>query len=274
MAIKNILLHLTRDPRNDARINVAINMAKAHTAHITALYVIAPPEVPAFVMAYIPADVLEKQQADAEAEAKKVEEAFTALCDREGVASEWRLVNGDSRSVTAFHAHYADLVIVGQTAPAEERANGTEDLADELILSSGRPVLVVPYAGKFDVIGRTALVAWNGTRESARCLHDALPILEQADKVIVYAVNESSADHIPGADISTHLARHGVTAEAHHTVARDISVGDALLAAVSDYGADLLVMGAYGHSRVRELALGGATRDILNTMTVPAIMSH
>ena len=274
MAYKNILLHLTRDSRNDARINVAVNMAKAHGAHVTALYVISPPEVPAFVMAYIPADVLEQQQADAEAEAKKVQEAFTDQCDREGVANEWRMVNGDSRSVTAFHAHYADLVIVGQNAPAEDRANGTEDLPDELVLASGRPVLVVPYAGTFDNLGKTILLAWNGTRESARAMHDALPVMEKADKVIVYAVNESSADHIPGADISTHLARHGVSAEAHHTVARDISIGDALLAAVSDYGADLLVMGAYGHSRVRELALGGATRDILNTMTVPVMMSH
>jgi len=274
MAYKNILLHLTRDSRNDARIKVAIDMAKAHNAHLTALYVIAPPEVPAFVMAYIPADVLEKQQADAEAEAATAGEAFTALCGREGVAHEWRVVNGDSRSVTAFHAHYSDLVIVGQTAPMDERANGTEDLADELVLASGRPVLVVPYAGSFSNVGKTILLAWNGTRESARAMHDSLPVLEKADKVIVYAVNESSADHIPGADISTHLARHGVTAEAHHTVARDIAVGDALLAAVSDYGADLLVMGAYGHSRVRELALGGATRDILNTMTVPVMMSH
>lgn len=274
MAYKNILLHLTRDSRNDVRISVAVNLAKAHDAHITALYVISPPEVPAFVMAYIPADVLEKQQADAEAEADKVKESFTALCDREGVASEWRQVNGDSRSVAAFHAHYADVVIVGQTAPTEERANGTEDLADELVLSSGRPVLVVPYAGKFESFGKTILLAWNGTRESARALHDSLPMLEKADKVVIYAVNESSSDHIPGADVATHLARHGVTAEAHHTVARDISVGDALLAAVSDYGADMLVMGAYGHSRVRELALGGATRDVLNTMTVPVMMSH
>jgi nucleotide-binding universal stress UspA family protein len=267
-------LHLTRDSRNDARIKVAVDMAKVHDAHVTALYVIAPPEVPAFVMAYIPADVLEQQQADAETEAKKAQETFTALCDREGVANEWRLVNGDSRSVTAFHAHYADLVIVGQTAPAEERANGTEDLPDELVLAGGRPVLVVPYAGTFDNLGKTILLAWNGTRESARAMHDSLPMMEKADKVIVYAVNESSADHIPGSDISTHLARHGVNAEAHHTVARDISIGDALLAAVSDYGADMLVMGAYGHSRVRELTLGGATRDILNTMTVPVMMSH
>jgi nucleotide-binding universal stress UspA family protein len=135
-------------------------------------------------------------------------------------------------------------------------------------------VLVVPYAGKFDSFGKTILLAWNGTRESARAMHDALPMLEKADKVVIYAVNESSEDHIPGADIATHLARHNVNAEAHHTVARDISVGDALLAAVSDYGADMMVMGAYGHSRVRELALGGATRDVLNTMTVPVMMSH
>jgi nucleotide-binding universal stress UspA family protein len=274
MAIKNILLHLTNDPRNELRINSAIALAQVHNAHITALYVIAPPQVPAYVMAYIPPDVLEKQAADAAKLADEVKAKFSSQCEREGVPFEWRQAEGDPRSVSAFHAHYADLVVVGQTAPAEERAEGTEELADELVLTSGRPVLVVPYAGKFNEFGRTVLVAWNSTRESTRAVHDAMPILQKADKVIIYAINESSSDHIPGADIAAHLASHGVNAEAHHTVARDISVGDALLAAVSDYGADLLVMGAYGHSRFRELTLGGATRTILETMTAPVMMSH
>ncbi len=118
------------------------------------------------------------------------------------------------------------------------------------------------------------LVAWNGTREAARATHDALPFLTQADKVVVLGVSASGEDHIPGADLSTHLARHGVSVEIHNREANDVSVGDAILNAASDYGADLLVIGAYGHSRLRELVLGGVTRHLLRHMTIPVLMSH
>ena len=274
MAIKNILLYLTQDPRNDARIEAAIALAKTHESHITALYVISPPEMPAYIMAYIPAEVLDKQAADAAAAAAEFEARFRDLCEREGLSHEWRQQEGNSRTVAGLHARYADIVVIGQTAPADERAEGTDGLADELVLSCGRPVLVIPYVGRYADFGHCVLVAWDGSREATRAVHDALPILEKANKVIVFAVNAASKHHIPGTDICAHLARHGIVAEAHHTVARDIGVGDALLAAVSDFGADVMVMGAYGHSRVRELALGGATRSILETMTVPVLLSH
>ena len=141
-------------------------------------------------------------------------------------------------------------------------------------MNSCRPVIAVPFAGKFKTLGKRVLVAWNGTREAARATHDALPFLTHADKVVVLSVNASGKVHIPGADISTHLARHGVDVEIHNREGNDVSVGDAILNAVSDYGADLLVIGAYGHSRVRELVLGGVTRHLLRHMTIPVLMSH
>ena len=274
MAIKNILLHLTEDPRNDARIEAAIGLAQRHDSQITAFFVTMPPQVPAYVMAYIPADVIERQVADARAAAEKQKQALLERCRREGVPVEWRQSDGDPRELMAIHARYADLVVVGQPGVGDEAIYGTEQLAEELVLTAGRPLLCIPYAGRFAKIGDRVLLAWNATREATRAVHDAMPILVKASKVIVYSVNADGRTHIPGADIAAHLARHGVKAEAHHTVARDIDIGDALLSAVADHTVDLLVMGAYGHSRVRELALGGATRSILAQMTVPALLSH
>ncbi len=141
-------------------------------------------------------------------------------------------------------------------------------------MNSCRPVIALPFAGEFKTLGRRVLVAWNGSREAARATHDALPFLTQADKVMVLSVNATGEEHIPGADISTHLARHGVGVEIHNRVQGNIGVGDAILNAASDYGADLLVIGAYGHSRLRELVLGGVTRHLLRHMTVPVLMSH
>ena len=139
---------------------------------------------------------------------------------------------------------------------------------------SGRPVLVVPYAGRHEGLGSRVLVAWNASREAARAVHDALPLLTRARSVVVLAVDPPDEDHIPGADIAAHLAHHGVHVEARHTVAPDIEVGDELLNLISDLGADLLVMGAYGRSRWREAVFGGATRHILAHMTVPVLMAH
>ncbi len=274
MPIKNILLHLTDDPRNQARIDVASNLAQAHESHLTALFSVTMPVMPTYAMGYIPADVFEQYSAQAKAKADKVKVEFEDYTRRQEIASEWRVEEGDAALLLAMHAAYADLVIVGQTGVGDDRVPGTYDLPDELVMTCGRPVLSVPYAGKFKTVGDRVLIAWNGTREATRAVHDSMPVLRRASHVIVYSVNAPSSEHIPGADICTHLARHGVTAEAKHTVARDIEVGDALLAAVADFSCDLLVMGGYGHSRFRELTLGGATRHLMGQMTIPVMMSH
>jgi nucleotide-binding universal stress UspA family protein len=139
----------------------------------------------------------------------------------------------------------------------------------------GRPVLVVPRYGTFPTIGERVLVAWNGAREAVRAVNDALPLLQRAQLVTVLSIDPSDADHrIPSADITLHLARHGVTAVAAQTRGTDLLVADILLSYAADLGADLIVSGAYGHTRLRELVLGGMTRHLLQTMTVPVLMSH
>ncbi len=274
MAIKSILLHLTQDPRNEVRTETALNLALAQGAQIVALYTILPPQMPTYVMGYIPPEIMERYDRESKELAAGAKDVFTKAAEAAGVAFEWRALEGLPYDSVAFNANYSDLVVIGQPAPGDERAPGTDGLPDELVLSSARPVLTVPYAGRFAEIGKRILVAWNGTRESARAVQDALPLLQRADEVAVFGVNMARAEHIPGADIATHLARHGVRAKVESTVAKDLAVSDALLDAVSDLGYDMLVMGAYGHSRMRELALGGVTREILQHMTVPALMSH
>ncbi len=149
-------------------------------------------------------------------------------------------------------------------------------IAEDVVLSSGRPALVVPYIGAAKTIGERVMVAWDASREAARAVHDALPVLERAKSAVVLVINPHRGNHgaEPGADIALHLARHGVEVEAQHLEVNDLSVADALLSRLADNGIDLLVMGAYGHSRLRELVLGGVTRQIFQEMTVPVLMSH
>ena len=177
--------------------------------------------------------------------------------------------------VVALHARYADLVVLGQ--PDSENGGEVDaQVPEDVVLSAGRPALVVPYIGAGEEIGKRVLIAWDGGREAARAVNDALPLLENAEFVAVLVVNPSQGAHgeEPGADIALHLARHGIAVEAQHIEVRDLSTGNALLSRLADEAIDLLVMGAYGHSRLREMVLGGMTREVFQQMTVPVLMSH
>jgi nucleotide-binding universal stress UspA family protein len=134
--------------------------------------------------------------------------------------------------------------------------------------------MVIPYIGARRRIGNKLLVAWNGSREAARAVADAMPLLERADEVKVLSAKPLDIGDLSGADIALHLARHDVNTEASSSANKDIDIGDLLLNEAAQEGADLLVMGAYGHSRFRETVLGGATRHVLKNMTVPVLMSH
>ncbi len=280
MAYKNILVHIDDSTASAGCVTAALALAKAHGAHLTGLYVIIEPGLPAFVAAEIPGDVLVERRQAARQVAEEAAEGFRRELDRAGVNGESRIDSGlveKVASVIALHARYADLVVVGQFPVDEEPAVGRH-MAENLILSSSRPALVIPYIGAPEGFGRTVTLAWDAGREAARAVADAMPLLERAERVHVLAVNPRSGisghGEEPGADIALHLARHGITAEVNHTHAKDVGVGDMILSWLSDSGSGLLVMGAYGHSRLRELILGGVTRRIFESMTVPVLMSH
>lgn len=274
MALKDILVHIDDSQANGSRLDAAIALARQHDAHLTGLYVIPQFFIPSYAEIHIPASVIEAHEAEVKELAAKAEADFRRRAEDAGRPIEWRCVRGYTDQVLVVCARHTDLIVLGQ---AEEGGifSSEAEMDDRVLLDSARPVLIVPYIGVQGGIGKRVLVAWNNSRESVRAVSDALPILQQADKVTVVAVNPGRSDgDIPTADICVHLARHGVKAEASQTTADDIAVGDVLLSRVSDEGHDLLVLGAYGHNRLRETVLGGVTRHILAHMTVPVLMSH
>jgi nucleotide-binding universal stress UspA family protein len=168
--------------------------------------------------------------------------------------------------------------LIASQVNAESNTGVELDFVERVIMGSGRPVLLVPYALDFAGCGRRALIAWNGTRESARAAFDAVPLLKSAESVTISWVDPQKAldtpGSLPGAELANALARHGIKATAEGFPTAGLTAGEALKTRLADLGADLLVMGAYGHTRVREFVFGGATRFILETMPVPVLMSH
>jgi nucleotide-binding universal stress UspA family protein len=278
MSFKDILVHVDNSKHCPDRLDAAINLATAHGAHLTGLYILPRPEVPEFIQAQLGPDIIEMQNKVVREMAAQAEKAFRDVVGRSGVPHEWRAADGPLEESMIVHTHYADIVVVGQHDPEGDEVPGAASLPDRMVLTAGRPVLVIPYVGNFPTIGRHVLVAWNASRQSTRAVNDALPILKQAKKVSVLAINpEHGANghgQIPSADICLHLARHGVKVEAQHVFADDVDAGNMLLSRAADEGADLIVMGAYGHRRLRELVLGGVTRHLLKHMTAPVLMSH
>ena len=281
MSYKDLVVVLGPDTASRGRIALATGLAERFAAHLVGLYPLPVAEVPKHFAYYDPA-LLDPFFHDLREQAQEVcdkeREAFEHAASLRGLSAEWRMVGEGLETDPAVHARYVDLTIMGQLDPAGGDGELLRPRPEHVALASGRPILVVPYAGNFETIGRRALIGWNATREATRAVNDAMPLLMAAEIVTVLTIDARGGPDahgdVPGADISLHLARHGVKTTIERTVSAGIPAGDVLLSRAADLGADLLVMGAYGHSRVRELLLGGATRSILQSMTVPVLMSH
>ncbi len=277
MTLKHILLHVDDSQACPIRIDAAVELARSQGAHLTGLYVSPQVTIPIYAEAQIGPEILQAQRDAAQTRTEIAETVFREKTDGSGLNVEWRNQEGELSRTLNLHARYTDLVITGQVDKQDPTCPDTR-LPEKVVLESGRPILVIPYIGASRPIGRRILVAWNGTREAVRALNDALPLMAQAETVEVVAVNPVSGEEghgeIPCADICLHLARHGVSAEAHALRAEDVKVGDALLSWAADRSTDLIVMGAYGHSRFREMVLSGVSRHIFRHMTVPVLMSH
>ena len=281
MSYKDLLVVLDSEAPARGRIDLAAALAERVEAHLVGLYPLPIPEAPRHFGYYDPAlldpffrELRERTRQTAD----KLREVFEHVTSLRGLSAEWRVIAEGPEADPALHARYVDLTILGQLDPDRGETEMIRPRPEQVTLASGRPILVVPYAGRFETVGRRVLIGWNATREAARAVNDAMPLLAAAEAVTVLTIDprEGPDGHgeLPGADISLHLARHGVKAEIERTVSADLPVGDVLLSRAADLGADLLVMGAYGHSRARELLLGGATRSLLRSMTVPVLMSH
>lgn len=280
MAYRTILVHVDRTPAATARIRLAAQLALRENAHLVGAAISG---MPAFMYAGDPFDASgELMAAYLELASQRADAAlahFDELAAASGLASfEHRKCQEDEYSAICLQARYADLVVLGQSAPGNaDQGQPQADLPQHVLLHGGRPVLVVPHSGQFDTLGERPLLAWNGSLEAAHAATAAIPLLQRAARTTVAVFNARSGleahGEEAGADIAQYLARHGVQVEVQRLPAPDDS-GAAILALAASLRSDLLVMGAYGHSRFREMMLGGATRTVLATATLPVLMAH
>jgi nucleotide-binding universal stress UspA family protein len=285
MGLRDILVILDGSARDKSTLAVAVDLAQRHAAHLSALcpLEILYPDDLAFTLNGYPDQFVrpvlaERLEQQAIQKAAIIEAGFREQLRRNGLEGDWQAAMGPADVLVARRAGTTDLVVIGQADPERPLPKAAGNLVEDVLMTSGRPLLLVPYAGCFIQVGRNAMIGWNGSREASRAVHDALPLLQPAAKVTVLCVQHVSPGaaltELPTAEIAAHLARHGLAVTAARTVADGISDADALLSYACDIGADLLVVGGYGHSRMRELILGGVTRALLQHMTLPVLISH
>lgn len=279
MSYKTLVVHLDASVRAHPRLETALQLAKRFDAYVIGLFAVFEPDPRAFNIMAGTADYYEQHAATRREQRATIERLFHAEIKRAGVSGEWIETRERANNAVPRFARCADLVVVGQDDPTDPESYVGDHFPETTILSSGRPVLLVPYTGFFASVGKHPMVAWDGSREATRAVHDALPLLKTAERVSIVSVDtspgEAHDDRIVGADIAACIARHGIDAEvAPGCVASDASVGEMLLSRAADLNADLVVMGGYGHARWQELVLGGATRTFLASMTLPVLMSH
>ncbi|MGE5505248.1 MAG: universal stress protein [Actinomycetota bacterium] len=271
--MREILVHVDGGARSRVRIEVAMRLAKRFGSRLTGLFAQVESHRPSAI-ARMPSDNLKRAEAEAA-------ELFTDLVETSGLATRWwRLAHGEPGHVsseTVFCGRYFDLVVMGQPDP-----KGTEvpdDLVEEVVLNSGRPVLVVPHVGPVPTLGERIAVAWNASREASRAVHDAIPMLQAAKSVTVISLRgQDTADAtvqvgLPPVDILGHLGEYGIAVAGERLAGEDIGKMDLLLSRVCDLGADLLVMGGHGHYGM-SLLRGSGTRYLLKHMTLPVLLSH
>lgn len=280
MALKNILVHMDATDRCEERLHLAGGLTQNHDAHLTGLFVIPETFYPLYAEGtYLPQDIFDNWEKLEKEKAEKAEKTFKEYIGAQGIHGEWRSEQGALGEIVSRDARYADLTIVGKGSMDDPKHLPDPFLAEDVVMQSGRPVLVVPNAGHFDGFGKRVLVCWNASREAVRAVNDAMPLLQAADKVTILAINpekSGSGDHgdIPSADIALYLARHGVKAEAATAETDQSDIGETILSRAFDTDSDMIVAGAYGHSRTREWILGGATKTLLRETTVPTFLSH
>ncbi|HWV83191.1 MAG TPA: universal stress protein [Hyphomicrobiaceae bacterium] len=280
MAYKSILVHLNNEARVARLMSAAMQLALPSNSHVTGLFVFpAAPKSPLLPM--ISGSAIASAVDAYRRLGDEINAAFDSATAGQPVVGEWRPYKPKRQgyvSAVLDHARTADIVVAAQKESDWDYAD-MFDVPDWLAMESGRPVLVVPKSGNLDSIGQRVVVAWNNSREAARAAFDALPLLQKAQEVTVLSVEEPSkpevTSDIAGAEIGATLARHGIKANVQQV--KPSARGDAgveLLAQVAAHRADLLVMGCFGRSRLREFVLGGASRHVLHNATVPVLMGH
>lgn len=274
MPFKDLLVHVDASKYCRERLRVAAGLARRFKTHFAGIYVMPAFEVPPFLADQFPRGALDDVDAKAAMGRDAARELFDTIASEAALETEWIEERGDATELVAKYARHRDITVVGQIAPEVVSMGIEPTLPEKVALSTGRPVLLVPYAGAFETVGERILIAWNESPQAARAVGDALPILIGAKQVTILEVGSEDPGSATDGGIGAHLRRHGVKVEAERIEADDVEIGEFLLSRAADGAADLIVMGIYGHSRMRELVLGGASRQVLQHMTVPVLMSH
>ncbi len=297
IALRDIIVVIDESARSEIRLAIAVALAQQHNAYLTgisALDLLMParpvvrprgyqeldtqPAAPLLNLGAAHPSDFPNTDTQAAEKAERIEAAFRERLRFSGLQGDWRVASGKVSETVVHQARHADLIILGQVDPDHPPPPPGRQLVEDVLMTSGRPILVVPYIGRLETLGTRILIAWNNSREAARAMNDAIPLLTKATSVTILEVNhigrKSETNDATIADITRHLARHGISAETARTVIGTISTPDALLSYAADISADLLVAGGYGHSRLREFILGGVTHDLLQHMTLPVLLSH
>ncbi|MFG0229052.1 universal stress protein [Achromobacter sp. 413638] len=276
---RRISVHLDQGFDCKRRTQAAIGLAKRHQAELVGIYATSAPPQYYYGESVLMSRALNVMK-DLQAQGRdSVQNAFLAAASQADIPAQVRSDDTSPSASVALHGRVSDLIIVSQLNRDDVEAAHENEFVEQTLLTAGRPVLVVPSSGHFPVIGERVLYCWDGSRESARALADAAPVLRMADHLVVLTMDEGAATRGAGSasfdDLASYCEAQGMPRPEH--VRRDIKgvgVGSTILNAAADYSADLIVMGAYGHSKLREWAMGGATASILKTMTVPIMFSH
>jgi nucleotide-binding universal stress UspA family protein len=274
--IKDLIVNLglgESDPAGD----FAVSVSDLFGAHVMGVAFAYDPVIPGSVMGGIPPEFIEAQRSESEKTARAATARFEAAAKRAGVSFESRVVNSSVAGAADLLGRFGrrfDVTVVGQ--PRGDSVPDGEVIDEGVLFESGRPVIFVPFIQKSGLKLDRVLLCWDGSRAATRAMADAMPFLEKAKKVEVVIVGAKApkSDEVPGADVGEHLARHGMKVEVKRITSPDIDVASTILSYAADANSDLIVMGGYGHSRLREFVLGGVTRGLLESMTVPTLMSH
>jgi nucleotide-binding universal stress UspA family protein len=294
MPLKDVLVHTDNSANSEVRLEYATRLAEIHDAHLTGLYVASPMkrvltaahQTPNYILPDLGGRSLrdyEQKAKDLHAEhsehihlaADSARMRFEGLAKKRKLRHEWDFAEGAMMEVLTHHARFCDVAVVGQPGPDSARRFG-ETVTDHLVLSVGHPVLVVPTLAEGFTVGKRVMIAWDRSPLATRAVHNSRPFLRNAESVTILAINlaPETQGKLPGSGICEHLARHDIVAEPIRVKADSEKLADVILATAEERGVDLIIMGAYGHSRLRERILGGVTYDLLNGSPVPMLMNH
>jgi len=276
--LKDIVVHVPLGKSASMVTKYATSVAETFGSHIEGVAIAYRPLLTGMSYGGVPTDVVAWQEQESEKLAQKALEGFSEAAKRSGVSygtQTFAAVPGESANVFGELARRFDLAIVGQ--PNQHEPSFDDAIMEGALFGSGRPVLVVPYIQRETMTTERVVVCWDGSRTAARAIGDSLPFLKKAKSIDVLMVvnGRVKSDEVPGADIGQHLARHGLPVELHRIqTAKGMDTFSTIMAYIGDRSADFVVMGGFGHSRLREVVLGGVTRGFINTMTAPVLMSH